>query len=396
MDVTVDLYKELELDRSWDEKTIKERLKSIQKLWTKRQGACNDKEQLLLIDKILNAVEEGYRYLTKEIKRQQYDRALEKAYKEGKIKDNVEEKLNNTLEQAEAYYHKGNIQLATKLAQEAVDGKVNNPLAYDLLARCYYDLQSYDKSINVVDQGVSIFPDNLNLHWLGARIATAGKQDYDDAQRRVNKLIEMAPDNSIGHSEQIYLHLMKGDENLAFQEIDSYILAHPDDITFKRGVAYDLDSYSYSCYYYDENQNASFIADKISYQKCLKLRTKATEIYSDEYTQNQLENAKYFGKKEWNSWNVESIKTLSIYGIIFLIFAWPLGLFLLAIDAILVYFSFRPYWQINKTYVTGQMGTVENIVSVIGDLAARFSVWFLRFLIQLVVWFIKFILKLIG
>lgn len=55
-------------------------------------------------------------------------------------------------------------------------------------------------------------------------------------------MLELAPDKSIGHSEQIYLHLRKGDEDLAFQEIDSYITAHPDDEEFKQGVAYDLDA----------------------------------------------------------------------------------------------------------------------------------------------------------
>ena len=65
MAVTVDYYKELELDRSWDEKTIREKLKDLQKVWTKRQSACNDKEQLLIIDKIQEMIENAFRFLTK-------------------------------------------------------------------------------------------------------------------------------------------------------------------------------------------------------------------------------------------------------------------------------------------------------------------------------------------
>lgn len=390
MTVTNDLYKELELDRSWDEKTIKDRLKEIQKLYTQRQSSCNDKEQLLLIDKVLNAVEDGYRYLIKALRRKQYDEALEKAYKDGVIKDETEQKMKSLLEQAMAYYRKGNIQLAAKCAQEAIDGKINDPKAYDILARCYLDMQNYPKAIDTIDAGVGIYSDNLDLHWLGARIATVGMQNYDDAQVRVNKLLELAPDKSIGHSEQVFLHLRKGNEDLAFREIDTYIAAHPLDEGFKRGVAYDLDTYSNGCYYYDAAQNASFIANKSSYEKCLKLRTKAAEIYSDEHTQNQLENARYFGKKAWNSWNIESIKSLSIYGVILLLLMWPLGLIFLAIDGLLIYFSFRPYWQINKTYVTGQMGTVEQIVSTIGDYVARFGGWFLRFIWKAVLAIFRF------
>ena len=384
MDVTYDLYKELDLDRSWDEATIKTRLKEIQRLWTKRQSACNDKEQLLLIDQILAKVDEGFRYLIKAVRREKYDEALNKAYKAGKIKDVIEAQMKSLIEQARQYYRRGNLKLAAQCVQEAIEGKVNDPSAYELLARCHYDMQDYPKALGAIDAGTSIFTDNLNLHWFGARIAAVGMRDYEDAQNRVNKLLELAPDNSLGHSEQVFLHLQKGEEDLAFQEIDSYVAAHPQDEGFRRGVAYDIDSYSNGCYYYDQAQNATFIADKEAYKKCLKLRTKAAEIYSDEHTQTQLENAKYFGKKEWDSWNIESIKSLSIYGGVLLFLFLPIGLILLLIDAMVIYFSYRPYWQINKTYVTGKRGRAERIVTIIGEYAARFGVRFFNWLIQFI------------
>lgn len=390
MVITYDLYKELELDRSWDETAIKSRLKEIQRLWTKRQSACNDKEQLMLIDNILSKVGEGFKYLVKKIKRKEYDTALDTAYKKGQIKDETEAKMKSLIEEAKQYYRKGNIKLAAQCAEKAIEGKVNDPMAYDILARCRFDMQDYSKALETIDEGTAIYTDNIDLIWLGARIATIGMQDYDDAQQRVNKLIEIAPDQAISHTEQIYLHLRKGDEDLAFQEIDKYIEAHPEDENFKRGVAYDIDSYSNTCYYYDKAQNATFIADKEAYEKCMKLRTKASEIFNDEYTQKQLENAKYYGTKEWNSWNMESIKSLSIYGII-LLFIFPyVGIPLLIIDGLLIYFSFRPYWQINKSYITGEMGTAEKIISIIGEYAARFGGWFIQFLWKVIIAVIKF------
>ena len=51
-------------------------------------------------------------------------------------------------------------------------------------------------------------------------------------------------------------------------------------------------------------------------------------------------------------------------------------------------------WQINKTYVTGQMGTGEQIVSTIGDYAARFGGWLLRFIVKAVLAIFKFVLWL--
>lgn len=396
MVVTYDLYKELELDRSWDESSIKDKLKEIQRLWTKRQSACNDKEQLLLIDDILTKVGEGFKFLVKPLKRKEYDTALDKAYKDGLIKDKVEEKMQSLVAEAMQYYRKGNLQLAKQCAEQAIEGKVNDPAAYDVLARCYYDMQNYEKAIETIDTGTEIFKDNINLHWLGARIATVGTQNYDDAQVRVNKLLELAPDKAIGHSEQVYLQLRKGNEDLAFQEIDHYIAAHPDDADFKRGVAYDIDSFSNSCYYYDKAQNATFIADKDSYEKCVKLRAKAAEIFSDEYTQKQLEDAKFYGQKQWNDWNIESIKSLTITSIIFLFLAFPMGLIFAAIDGLLIYYSFRPYWQINKTYVTGEMGGVENAVSQIGYYAARIGVGIINISLKFLAAFIKIFVWIVS
>lgn len=400
MEVTVDFYKELDIDRAWDEKTIRNHLKNLYRIWIQRQGATNDKEQLLIIDSLLKNVENAMRYLTKAAKRQVYDKSLELAYQAGKLVDDAEEKLHTILDQARAYYRKGNIKLAAQFAEEAVTGEVNDVSAYDLLARCYFDMNVYDKALGVVDQGLSIFKTDINLHWLGARIATIGAKNFENAQQRINRLIELAPENSIGHSEQVYLHLRSGNEQLAFQEIDSYVKAHPDDDNFKRGVAYDLDTYSNICYYYDAAQNATFIADKAAYQKCLALRTKAVEIFADEHTQNQLENAKYYGKKEWNDWNMPAIKSLATYGTIFTVLGFiaeaflPLGITLYIIMGILIYFSFRPYWQINKSYVTGQAGTLEKIISRMGDAAARMAEISLRVLIQTMSLIFKFIIGL--
>lgn len=384
MAVTVDYYKELELDRSWDEKTIREKLKDLQKVWTKRQSACNDKEQLLIIDKIQEMIENAFRFLTKAIKREKYDEELEKAYKNGTIKDNFEEKLKDLVSQAKAYYRKGNIKAATQVAQEAVDGEVNDPDAYDILARCYFEVSKYDGALDTVDRGIDIFKDDMQLHWLGARISTVGKQDYDEAQQRINRMLEIKPESPLAHSEQIYMHLRKGDEELAFKEIDTYIESHPNNEAFKKSVAYDLNNYSNKCLYNDTAQNTSYIADKKSYDEYLRLNKKAVEVYDDEYTNNRLEHAKFFGKKKWNSWNEESIKALTLYGLIFLVLFWPLGLLFLAMDITLVYFSFRPYWQINKTYVTGRMGTLETIINRLGDYMSSFARGLFGFLVRLV------------
>ena len=93
---------------------------------------------------------------------------------------------------------------------------MNDASAYDLLARCYFDMNTYDKALGVVDHGISIFKTDLNLHWLGARIATIGTKNFENAQQRINRLLELAPNNSIGHSEQVYLH------SVSYTHLDVY------------------------------------------------------------------------------------------------------------------------------------------------------------------------------
>lgn len=400
MTVTVDLYKELELDRAWDESAIRNRLKELNKFWTRRQSACNDKEQLMEIDKMFDLIESALAKLTKASKRKQYDTALDEAYQNGTIKDRVEEKLRSALELAMVYYRKGNIKLATQQAKEAVDGQINDPAAYDLLARCYYDVDKNEQALAVVDQGLGIFEDNLKLHWLGARIATHGVQNYDDAQRRINALLEKAPDSAIAHSEQIYLHLRKGEEELAFQEIDTYIAAHPDDNVFKQGVAYDLNAHSNSCFEYDSATDAYFIKSDEACDKCLNLRTKAESIFSDEVTRKELEDAKKLSEKQWNDWNTDSVKSLAIYGGLLTILYMPVGLILLVIDAVLAFNSYIPYWRIYKAYVTGDPGPLVSTIGTFGDYAAKFGKvffkfiwWIYKLIFKFIWWMFKFIMR---
>lgn len=405
MTITMDLYKQLGLDRSWDEKKIRATLTGEQNQWIKRQNACNDKEQLLLIEKMMETLEQAFRFLTKPLKRKQYDKALEEAYKKGTIEDEKEEKMKSVLEQAVAYYRKGNIKLAAKYAQEAVDGKVNEPLAWDTLARCHYSMENYEKALNTVDDGLKIFGDNLNLNWLGARIATVGMENFEDAQRRINHLLEIAPDNAIGYSEQIFLHLSKENEELAFQETDKFITEHPNDNTFKRNIAYDIINFSNTSFVQDPKSRTYIIADKAGYERCLKMREKAKEIYSDDYTEKQLEKARYYGKLEFNKDNLNDL--LWTYGVFLYVFAalivntvngfveggaaggltsitfiFALLSIVLAVPPVtLTFASFRPYWQLNRIYLTGDPGFAE-----------KAAVWFGR----TYTWLIKKALWLIG
>lgn len=394
MTITMDLYKQLNIERAWDEKKIKETLKSRQHQWIMRQNACNDKKELLIIEDVMKAIGQAFQFLTKPNKRKQYDKALEEAYKNGTIKDDVEDKLNSILDQALEYFRKGNIKLAAHSAKEAIDGKINNPLAWNILARCFYDTKQYTQALDIIDRGVKVFDDDIDLNWLGARIATVGTNNYEDAQRRINRLLEIAPNQAIGYSEQIFLHFTKGEEALAFQEIDKYIEEQPNDNEFKKNAAYNVINFSNTSYVKDPKSGVYIIADKQGYERCLKMREKAQEIYQDEYTEQQVEKARYFGTLEFNKDNLNDL--LWMYGTFLYVFIAVLssvfdgteGLFAFAAvclalavpPVILTAVSFRPYWQLNRIYLTGDPGLLETIVVKIGRVytwAIKKALWLL-------------------
>lgn len=314
------------------------------------------------------------------------------------------------------------LQLKAEAAKKSLSAKdktniilnvAGRPFKYTITREDFLDLvepllyKTVSSMENACDEAGLEYSDLDKILLVGGSTRMPIVQDFIKEETGITPSSEVHPDEAVAIGAAYHvLDLLKNQqekakesghtEDLAFQEIDSYIAAHPQDDGFKKNVAYDIDSYSNGFFYYDQAHDASFIADKESYQKCLKLCTKAAEIYSDEYTQKRLENAQYYGKKEWDSWNIESIKSLTLYGLLLTAIFFPVGLALLAIDAAVVYFSLRPYWQINKTYVTGEMGGVEKAVTMIGDLAARFGGWFTRFLWNLFVWFIKFIISLCG
>lgn len=391
MTITMDLYKQLALERSWDEVRIRRTLTDRQKLWIGRGNACNDKDQLKQIDEMMDVLGQAFRYLTKPEKRKRYDKALDEAYKNGTIKDETEEKMKSVLEQAIEYYRKGNIKLAAQYAQEAIDGKVNEPRAWDTLAQCHYDMGDAGKALDTVDDGLAVFGDDIKLNWLGARIATIGTMDYADAQRRINRLIEIAPDRSIGHTEQIFLHFSKGNEELALQEVDRYIEEHPDDNDFKMNAAYDIIKFSNTSFVQDPVSKTYIIADKKGYERCMRLREKAQEIYEDDYTKQQVEKARYYGTLEFNEDNKGDLLWMyGVWGYVFIALVMltlggggepaellPIGLLSLALSVppiILTVVSYRPYWQINRIYVTGDPGLLEKSVVTIG----RAYVWLIK------------------
>ena len=50
---------------------------------------------------------------------------------------------------------------------------------------------------------------------------------------------------------------------------------------------------------------------------------------------------------------------------------------------ILIYFSYRPYWLINQSYITGEPSAAEKLISGFGDFMAKAAKWLFKALVWL-------------
>lgn len=402
----LDYYKAFGLDRSWDEKTLRKELGKAQRTFMRRQSTTNDKEELDQINQTLEILDKAIECLSHPDARKSYDKELDKAYQAGMVNDEAEAQARGALEKAKQFYAKGQIQLAAKFALEAINNKVNDPTAYEILAKCYYDSGDYSASIDTVDKALTVYIDNTYFLWLSARINTIVER-YDVAQQKINRMLELDSNSSQAHAEQIHFYMYAEKEDIAFQQIDQYVAQHPDDIDFKRETAYNLISFTNTCYLEDADTGSLVIADKKSYTKCMSLCQKAYSLYQDEYTKSNLESAKFFGQREFNHNNSYELKWLWGTGILFLIAGFSqtttihnfydaiaiiiaVGLFLLP-AILLTIVSFRPYWQINKIYYTGKAGWFETTVVWFGIITVSLIKWSLK----ATWWFIKFMIAIL-
>jgi len=403
----LDYYKAFGLDRSWNEKQLRKELGKVQKTFMRRQSTTNDKEELDLINQTLETIDKAIECLSNADARKAYDKALDKAYQNGMVNDEAEAQARDALEKARQFYMKGQIQLAAKFALEAINNKVNDPTAYEILAKCYYDSGEYVSSVQTVDKALTIYVDNPYFLWLSARINTIIDK-YDVAQQRINRMLELDPTSSKAHAEQIHFYMYSGQEAIAFQQIDQYVAQNPNDVEFKQETAYNLISFTNTCYLEDADTGSLVIADKASYTKCLTLCQKAYSLYQDDYTSKNLESAQFFGKREFNHNNSYELKWLWGLGALSLFAIVPsfsymrsvsdfftilLVLCIYLVPAILLtVVSFRPYWQINRIYYTGKAGWFETIVIWWG----KITVFLVKLSIRLFLWILRLVFSFIG
>ena len=397
----IDYYVMYSLDRKAGTKEIRKTL--LQKQGEIRShmsnGALNSKEILEKLQEAYQTIAAAVKVFRDDDRREEYDKLLDAAYEAGKIDVAAQTMAQDLYEEIQAMFIKGNYRGVIRKCMSALEENIRDYRLYILLAQSYFALNEVDTSLKTIDEGLQVHQDNMELLRAGARFSNEGKDDYNRAQKYINRMIEIDPESPMVASEQSYLYLTSGKDDLAYQTIDEYVEKHPSDRKFRKDCAYDLIGYSYSCYTKDPMEDAYVIASEEDYNKCLETCSKAASLYNDENVQSALENAKYFGTVEYNEENNEDIFWLRAAGglfafggiILFMMYAYMIydgvmagisegsignvlsALVVGTISMIIIggvplvigrHFlkaakklkevSYRPYWQINKYIMTGK------------------------------------------
>lgn len=400
-----DYYQKFNLDPNLSAKEIVVQLRSMQGKRMK-QAEMNpfDYELQEKIEDDLREFEIAIK--TFEKNKEKYDKELSKAYKNGKVNEEVKPVTGDFLSELANNLAIGDFGSVVRKCIESLNNNVKDVRLYHYLAMANYGSDNMQAAFDAITRALTDYPNDFFSLRLGARYSTeVGAYEY--AQGYINRMFEIHTENPTTISEQCYLYEQMGKEDMAFKLIDEYLEKNPADKDFRRACAYDLVALSHSFYVEDSSSGSMIIASQEKYEKCLATCNKATEIYRDSMTESVLQNAKFFGQTKYNDENLRHTLALFggalIYGLlglsIFHVGPNPGAGMMLTLSLLLFYsgirltqVSFRPYWQINKFFMTGKRERSEQFYIWIGNIFA----FYLKWSFKISIWIFTFIMFLFA
>ena len=395
----MDYYQKFNLDRNKSAEELATQLRSMHGNRMK-QAAINpyDYELQAEISADLREYEAAIKIF--EHDKDKYDKDLAKAYKAGNVAQEVRSAPQGFFSELDAMLSAGNYSMIIDRCNESLRNNVKDVRLYHYLAMANYGSGNIAVAFDIITSALIEYHDDFFLLRLGARYS-AYVQAYDYAQGYVNRLLEVYPDNPLAVSDQCYLYEQMGKEDMAFKLIDAYLEKNPNSTEFRQACSYDLVTLSHSCYIEDSSSGSMIIASQEKYEKCLATCNKAAEIYKDDMTAAVLESALYFGKTKYNRENFRHTLALflgsliySIPGLLFFLqhganpetgIFITLGVLLSYSGIRLIQVSFRPYWQINKFYMTGKRERSEQFYIWVGNVFAFYLKWSIKISIAIIV-----------
>ncbi len=388
-------YDQFQLQRTWSEQDIKKYLMKTVIPEIKQKKSCTnpdspDKERL---NTELSDARTALKILTDPKKRKEYDNQLEKQVNDfGKQEEketqvvedeslNVEvqrmREIEHIMKKAQKEYDKGNYRNVMPIVEPLLSENVVE--AWDMKVNALYMNGDYDEALNVLDVGAKAFSAYFDLRWKQVRLRVQ-LENYQEAQYYLNELIKDFPNNAQAYAEQPYLYLSAEKDELAVNSIKEYLSKYPNDMNYRKYVAYNLIDAADLCYSYDYAAEMIIITEKYDYERCVNLLTIANQIYQDEVTIKELEYAKEFGIIEYDS---DNNGTQVLYGAIILGCLYMankahlnndgkallLFIFIAMFFALLLYtvrhYNYRPRWQAYRDMYRGFREKEDNFFYIL-------------------------------
>ena len=298
-------YEIFRLNPDWNEQKLCEELAAQKRIWLRRLND-SDSEKVKVAEQQIKLIEEAVKTFIDPGEKTNYDNSLKKAnqfysYEENNESQDFsplfdyseEETINNTIQNE---YNNGNLQGTIYLCNNYLDNNIKTPAIYYYLAGAQWDCGNNLQASTAILKGLEIFPDNVDLHILSARIHLYARIDYPYAERSLCFLLQNDLDNSYYQSLYIYFLMISGEMDKAEHIIKVKLEKEPGNVEFRSYVARRLIDYS-DLFIVQLNNGASYIPSQEAYNSILYYRQKADDIYSDEDTRDLLNRIVWRGEE---------------------------------------------------------------------------------------------------
>ena len=371
-------YVVFNLNPEMSSEEILAKLKEEKKTWTIRSNAPNLTKRQEAEQK-LQLIQEAQKIFSDNLKRKEYDVKLRReGGSQQQQQPQPQQRQQYTQPQPRGFtpeqvitevrnlYDSGNSEATVNACNAYINAGFHMPSLYYYLGHAYWETGQTNLAIAAFKNGINASDHDNDAPFYGdlANLYMMTLHDTATGGQYIDKAIEADPQNNYYQSLYVLRMLMDGQTNEAETYVSERVNANPNDLDYRTRVSETYLTFS-DMYFSQANNGNSYIDSQDAYNSVLYWRTKANELVQSERTTTLLNNWKNYGAKKFNKDNIGGLAFVIIVSILFSEILVP-GL---AIAAVLIYFSFKPMWTVDKMAVTGQRDVANMVCHVFSGIA---------------------------
>lgn len=360
----INYYSELELDSNLTIDELEEEIKALQKKWIRRQTSANQEKRHEAENKI-QMIADAKDVLLDPASKRTYDDELY-AYENQVVEQQQtqqtptsggyyhisDEEFEELVERYWVYADANDYSSALAQSQHLTTVAPDNFLSWFLHGYSNRQFGNNELSIGYFNKAIEMNPSHESSY-VQLGVALLSLKRRNDAYQAFQKGLQINPNSEIAIRNTANLLLDDGQVDEAISLYEKLIELRNDDYSnellaqayYKKGE-YALPHYESGYYFYED--------DKIEY--FIEQATKANELYPSDFYAKEIKNAQKAKRKTYD-W---SKITLLLIPLIFS----ELGFLSLVLFGVLIYFSVRPTWEINRRKNHGVKTTFDKISGV--------------------------------